>query len=64
MQDRIPERTATAAQLADETARALAVQAARLVPCGVCWQQPGKPCTRYYPPGDHLARYQRTERRA
>jgi hypothetical protein len=78
MHDRIPERTATAAELADETARierartgqqlprtlhALCQQGARLVPCGQCWQRPGRPCTRYYPPGDHLARYLRAERR-
>ena len=78
MHNRIPERTATAAQLADETARieraqagkelprtphALAEQGALLVNCGVCWQRPGRPCTRFYPPGNHLGRYMRAERR-
>ena len=82
MQPTIPhsgptERTATAAELADETAhaeRALAArqlprtihalreQGARLVQCPVCWQRPGLRCTRFYPPGDHLGRYQRAER--
>lgn len=72
------ERTATAAQLADEAAQierartgqqlprtlhALAEQGARLVPCGQCWQRPGGPCTVSGPAGDHLARYMRAERR-
>ncbi len=36
---------------------------ARRVNCGQCWQRPGRPCTVSGPPGDHLARYQRAERR-
>jgi len=31
--------------------------------CPQCWQRPGRPCTVSGPPGDHLARYQRAERR-
>ncbi|MGH3222575.1 MAG: hypothetical protein ACRDPY_28415 [Streptosporangiaceae bacterium] len=73
-----PERMATPAELADHDARveraltgyqlprtlhALAEQGARLVNCGQCWQRPGRPCTVSGPPGDHLARYQRAERR-
>ena len=72
-----PERTVTAAELADHAARAeralagrqlprtiqaLREQGARLVQCPVCWQRPGLRCTRFYPPGDHLGRYQRAER--
>jgi hypothetical protein len=34
---------------------------ARRVNCGQCWQRPGRPCSLL--PGDHLARYQRAERR-
>ena len=78
MQDRISERTATAAELADETARieralagrelprtlhALIAQGAQLVPCGVCWQRPGRPCTVTGPDGYHLARFERAHRR-
>ena len=37
--------------------------AARLANCPQCWQRPGPPCTVSGPPGDHLARYQRAERR-
>ena len=37
--------------------------AARQVNCGQCWQRPGPPCTVSGQPGDHLARYQRAERR-
>ena len=36
---------------------------ARLVNCPQCWQRPGVPCTVSGPPGDHLARWQRAERR-
>lgn len=45
-----------------ETARSLheTCEAARRVNCGYCWQRPGPPCTAS---GDHLARYQRAERR-
>lgn len=78
MNNRMPERTATAAELADETARiqraltgqqlprtlhALVEQGARLVHCGQCWQRPGEPCTISGAPGYHLARWQRAERR-
>jgi hypothetical protein len=75
----IPQhRTATPGELADEAARieralsgqqlprtlhALAEQGARRVHCGQCWQVPGRPCTFTSPAGDHLARYQRAERR-
>ena len=31
--------------------------------CPQCWQRPGPPCTVSGPPGDHLARWQRAERR-
>lgn len=67
MSSTIPQhQTATAEELTDEAARtlhALAEQGARLVPCGQCWQQPGRPCTVSGTAGDHLARYQRAERR-
>jgi hypothetical protein len=36
---------------------------ARQANCPQCWQRPGVPCTVSGPPGDHLARYQRAERR-
>jgi len=35
----------------------------RLANCPQCWQRPGRPCTVSGRPGDHLARYQRAERR-
>jgi hypothetical protein len=35
----------------------------RLAHCGQCWQRPGRPCTITGTPGDHLARWQRAERR-
>jgi hypothetical protein len=35
----------------------------RLANCPHCWQRPGPPCTVSGPPGDHLARWQRAERR-
>ena len=35
----------------------------RLANCPQCWQRPGKPCTVSGPPGDHLARWQRAEKR-
>jgi hypothetical protein len=40
-----------------------AVPAVRLANCPQCWRRPGRPCTVSGPPGDHLARYQRAERR-
>jgi hypothetical protein len=39
------------------------LDAARMANCPQCWQRPGPPCTVSGPPGDHLARYQRAERR-
>ena len=36
---------------------------ARRANCPLCWQRPGRPCTVSGPDGDHLARYQRAERR-
>jgi hypothetical protein len=36
---------------------------ARMANCPLCWQRPGRPCTISGPPGDHLARWQRAERR-
>ena len=38
-------------------------EAVRLANCPQCWQRPGRPCTVSGPPGDHLARWQRAERR-
>jgi hypothetical protein len=35
----------------------------RLANCPHCWQRPGRPCTVSGIPGDHLARWQRAERR-
>jgi hypothetical protein len=35
----------------------------RMANCPHCWQRPGKPCTITGPAGDHLARWQRAERR-
>ena len=35
----------------------------RLANCPQCWQRPGRPCTVTGPAGDHLARWQRAERR-
>lgn len=67
------ERTATAAERADEAAQActgrqlprtlhaLGEQAARLVNCGHCWGRPGAPCDG--PDGYHLARFARARRR-
>jgi len=79
MTETVPtERTATAAELADEAARidrartgtqlprtlhALCQQGARLLPCPQCWQRPARPCTVSGTPGDHLARYQEALRR-
>lgn|SRR5487761_618160 len=74
-----PERTATAAELADHAARmerartgqllprtlhALCEQAAIRVPCGQCWFAPGTPCASDASgPGYHLARFARGRRR-
>ena len=40
-----------------------AVEAVRLANCPQCWQRPGRPCIVAGSPGDHLARWQRAERR-
>jgi hypothetical protein len=60
MHDTIPQPPAPA-----ETPRGLLeiCAAARLANCPQCWQRPGPPCTVSGTPGDHLARYQRAERR-
>jgi hypothetical protein len=79
MPETVPiERTATSAELADESARiqqaltgrrpprtlhALAMQGARLLVCAQCWQRRCLPCTISGPAGDHLARHQEAERR-
>jgi hypothetical protein len=49
----------------DEQPRATVAVAdlVRLANCPHCWQRPGRPCTVADPPGDHLARWQRAERR-
>ncbi|HEY1321689.1 MAG TPA: hypothetical protein VGF32_15640 [Streptosporangiaceae bacterium] len=39
------------------------VERVRLANCPQCWQRPGRPCTVSGPAGDHLARWQRAERR-
>jgi hypothetical protein len=51
--------------LAQGTGRTLAEisQDTRQANCPHCWQRPGPPCTVSGPAGDHLARYQRAERR-
>jgi hypothetical protein len=56
-----PDGTATPGEPRD--LRAITEQGALLVNCGICWQRPGQPCNRFYPPGSHLARFQRAERR-
>ena len=43
--------------------QAAAVERVRLANCPQCWQRPGRPCTVSGTPGDHLARWQRAERR-
>ena len=50
---------------AADTAGALAevVERVRLANCPQCWQRPGRSCTVSGLPGDHLARWQRAERR-
>jgi hypothetical protein len=56
--------TEMAAAIEQQAREALPVaERVRLVNCGQCWQQPGPPCTVSGPLGDHLARYQRAERR-
>jgi hypothetical protein len=76
MTNRLPERTATPAEVADESARAtraqtgrqfprtlhaLCEQAARLLPCEHCGAAPGTPCDG--PDGYHLARFAAARRR-
>lgn len=39
------------------------IERVRLANCPQCWQRPGRPCTVSGPDGDHLARWQRAERR-
>lgn len=56
--------TEMAAAIEQHAREALPVaERVRLMNCGQCWQRPGKPCTISGPPGDHLARWQRAERR-
>ena len=47
----------------DQRPPVAAVNLVRLANCGHCWQRPGCPCTVAGVPGDHLARWQRAERR-
>jgi hypothetical protein len=51
MQDTIPQPLVAIADLV------------RMANCPHCWQRPGRPCTVSGPAGDHLARWQRAERR-
>ncbi len=46
-----------------DTPRVAVTDLVRLANCPMCWQRPGKPCTLAGVPGDHLARWQRAERR-
>ena len=43
--------------------QAMAAELVRMANCPHCWQRPGRPCTISGPPGEHLARWQRAERR-
>jgi hypothetical protein len=45
------------------TPRVTVTDLVRLANCPQCWQRPGRPCTVADVPGDHLARWQRAERR-
>jgi hypothetical protein len=45
------------------TPRVTVTDLVRLANCPVCWQRPGRPCTISGPPGDHLGRWDRAERR-
>ena len=64
----IPERTGTVIPIIPDQSppadrpRAV-VERVRLMNCGQCWQQPGRPCTITGSAGDDLARWQRGERR-
>ena len=56
--------TEMAAAIEQQAREALPVaERVRLVSCGQCWASPGRPCTVSGAPGDHLARWQRAERR-
>ena len=56
--------TEMAAAIEQHAREALPVaERVRSVNCGQCWQRPGRPCTVSGAPGDHLARYDRAERR-
>ena len=56
--------TEMAAAIEQHAREALSVaERVRLANCGQCWAAPGRPCTVSGPPGDHLARWQRAERR-
>jgi hypothetical protein len=41
---------------------ATVAERARMARCPACWQRPGRRCTRFYPPGDHLARFVTAEK--
>ena len=58
MTDIIPDQQPPAG-----TPRVTVTDLVRLANCPHCWQRPGRPCTITGPAGDHLARYQRAERR-
>jgi hypothetical protein len=47
----------------DPQPRVAVTDLVRLANCPHCWQRPGRPCTIAGVPGDHLARWQRAERR-
>ena len=55
--------TTTTASPPTGTPRVTVTDLVRLANCPQCWQRPGRPCTVAGVPGDHLARWQRAERR-
>jgi hypothetical protein len=57
----LTEMAAAIEQLAREAVPV--AERVRLANCPQCWQRPGRPCTITGPDGDHLARWQRAERR-
>ena len=59
MTDIIPDQQ----QLPGQLPLVAATDLVRLANCPLCWQRPGKACTVAGVPGDHLARWQRAERR-
>jgi hypothetical protein len=61
-QERTMTNSTTAARASAIRSLADICRAARQANCGVCWQRPGKPCTRN-PEGDHVARFGRAMRR-